>query len=91
LAYYSSFLCSHAAKVITDRVSGQSKGYGFVRYGTIEEAEEARKGMNGHFLDGWVIFVDPAKQREQKTTVRQPERDSSQSGARANKTVGWCG
>lgn len=47
--------------------------------------------MNGHFLDGWVIFVDPAKQREQKGPVRQPETDSSQSGVKANKTVGWCG
>lgn len=66
----------HAAKVITDRASGRSKGFGFVKYGTIEEAEEARKGMNGHFLDGWVIFVDPAKPKEQEATVRQPKSDS---------------
>ncbi|KAJ4764104.1 RNA binding protein [Rhynchospora pubera] len=79
------------AKVITDRVSGRSKGFGFVKYSTIEEAEEARKGMNGHFLDGWVIFVDPAKSRAQKATAKQPETCSSQSGVKANKTVGWCG
>ncbi|KAJ3699418.1 hypothetical protein LUZ61_003123 [Rhynchospora tenuis] len=79
------------AKVITDRASGRSKGFGFVKYGTIEEAEEARKGMNGHFLDGWVIFVDPAKSRAQKPFDKQSEVDSSQSGVKANKTVGWCG
>lgn len=36
-----------AAKVVTDRVSGYSKGYGFVRYATIEEAAAGIKGMDG--------------------------------------------
>ncbi|KAM0887937.1 hypothetical protein ACQ4PT_028659 [Festuca glaucescens] len=77
------------AKVITDRVSGRSKGFGFVRYASLEEAETARQGMNAKFLDGWVIFVDPAKPREQKPA---PQPDSvSHTGFRTNKTVGWCG
>lgn len=54
-------LVNIAAKVIVDRACGRSKGFGFVTYGTIEEAEKAREGMNAKFLDGWVIFVDPAK------------------------------
>ncbi|RVW39664.1 Organelle RRM domain-containing protein 2, mitochondrial [Vitis vinifera] len=45
------------AKVITDRVSGRSKGFGFVTYTTLEEAEKAREGMNAKFLDGWVILL----------------------------------
>ncbi|KAI3474070.1 hypothetical protein Pfo_028858 [Paulownia fortunei] len=44
------------AKVIIDRGSGRSKGFGFVTYDTVEEAEKAREGMNAKFLDGWVIF-----------------------------------
>ncbi|KAF4380529.1 hypothetical protein G4B88_027620 [Cannabis sativa] len=52
------------AKVITDRVSGRSKGFGFITYTSIEEAENAKEGMNAKFLDGWVIFVDPAKPKE---------------------------
>ncbi|KAL0917385.1 hypothetical protein M5K25_012440 [Dendrobium thyrsiflorum] len=51
------------ARVVTDRVSGYSKGFGFVRYGTIEEAAEGIKGMDGKFLDGWVIFAEHAKPR----------------------------
>ncbi|KAH0460139.1 hypothetical protein IEQ34_010802 [Dendrobium chrysotoxum] len=51
------------ARVVTDRVSGYSKGFGFVRYGTIEEAAEGIKGMDGKFLDGWVIFAEYAKPR----------------------------
>ncbi|XP_026443495.1 organelle RRM domain-containing protein 2, mitochondrial-like isoform X2 [Papaver somniferum] len=53
-----------SANVITDRASGRSKGFGFVRYATIEDAERAQQGMNAKYLDGWVIFVDPAKPRE---------------------------
>ncbi|KAF7049495.1 hypothetical protein CFC21_058020 [Triticum aestivum] len=78
------------AKVITDRVSGRSKGFGFVRYASLEEAETARQEMNAKFLDGWVIFVDPAKQREQKPAP-QPDTASSHAGFTINKTVGWCG
>lgn len=36
-----------AAKVVTDHVSGFSKGFGFVKYSTIEEAESGIKGMDG--------------------------------------------
>ncbi|KAL6336305.1 hypothetical protein AAG906_014474 [Vitis piasezkii] len=78
------------AKVITDRVSGRSKGFGFVTYTTLEEAEKAREGMNAKFLDGWVIFVDPAKPREPRPPPQQ-EPESSETGFRTNKTIGWCG
>ncbi|KAI3474450.1 hypothetical protein Pfo_029311 [Paulownia fortunei] len=80
------------AKVIIDRGSGRSKGFGFVTYDTVEEAEKAREGMNAKFLDGWVIFVDPARPREAQP--RQPPRQDMQStetGFTTNKTVGWSG
>ncbi|CAL9069346.1 organelle RRM domain-containing protein 2, mitochondrial-like [Musa acuminata AAA Group] len=51
------------ARVVTDRVSGYSKGFGFVRYATLEEAEAGMKGMDGKFLDGWVIFAEYARPR----------------------------
>ncbi|KAL3639909.1 Organelle RRM domain-containing protein 2, mitochondrial [Castilleja foliolosa] len=51
------------AKVVTDRASGYSKGFGFVTYATIEEAGEAVKGMDGQYLDGWVIFAEYARPR----------------------------
>ncbi|KAK8966819.1 hypothetical protein KSP40_PGU001425 [Platanthera guangdongensis] len=61
------------ARVVTDRISGYSKGFGFVRYATTEEAVEAIKGMDGKFLDGWVIFAEYAKPRP------PPQGQSSQS------------
>lgn len=81
------------AKVIIDRGSGRSKGFGFVTYETIEEADKAREGMNGKFLDGWVIFVDPAKPREPRPPPPPPQQAAhpSESGYRVNKTIGWSG
>ncbi|CAK9150308.1 unnamed protein product [Ilex paraguariensis] len=52
------------ARVVTDRASGYSKGFGFVRYATLEEAAAGIKGMDGTFLDGWVIFAEYARPRQ---------------------------
>ncbi|KAL3837881.1 hypothetical protein ACJIZ3_022472 [Penstemon smallii] len=45
------------AKVIKDRVSGLSKGYGFVKYADVQQANNAIASMNGHKLDGRSIAV----------------------------------
>ncbi|XP_073151048.1 organelle RRM domain-containing protein 2, mitochondrial-like [Henckelia pumila] len=51
------------ARVVTDRVSGYSKGFGFVNYASLEDAAAGIKGMDGEFLDGWVIFAEYARPR----------------------------
>ncbi|MBA0848585.1 hypothetical protein Goshw_004247 [Gossypium schwendimanii] len=79
------------AKVVRDRATGRSKGFGFVTYTSIEEAEKAREEMNAKFLHGWVIFVDPAKPREYRPPPQRLELGPSETGFRTNKTVGWCG
>lgn len=79
-----------SAKVVTDRASGRSKGFGFITYTSIEEAVKAREGMNAKFLDGWVIFVDPAKPRESRPPP-QSQPGPSETGYTSNKTIGWCG
>jgi RNA recognition motif-containing protein len=35
------------ARVVTDRVSGYSKGFGFVKYATLDDAAKGIKGMDG--------------------------------------------
>ncbi|KAI3988145.1 hypothetical protein MKX01_011934 [Papaver californicum] len=54
------------ARVATDRVSGYSRGFGFVRYATLEEAAAGIAGMDGKFLDGWVIFAEYSRPRTQQ-------------------------
>lgn len=50
-----------SATVVTDRDTGQSRGFGFVEMATAEEANEAVKRFNGHQLDGRQLKVELAK------------------------------
>jgi RNA recognition motif-containing protein len=49
-----------SATVITDRYSGQSRGFGFVEMATSEEAQSAISKLNGQRLDGRAITVELA-------------------------------
>ena len=49
------------ARVITDRETGRSRGFGFVTFGQDEEAANAVTGMDGADLDGRPIKVSEAK------------------------------
>jgi cold-inducible RNA-binding protein len=49
-----------SATVITDRYSGQSRGFGFVEMATAEEAQKAVSMLNGQRLDGRTIKVELA-------------------------------
>lgn len=51
------------AKVITDRDTGRSRGFGFVTFGGSEDAANAVEGMNGANLDGRTLNVDIARER----------------------------
>ncbi|KAF5737432.1 glycine-rich RNA-binding protein 4 mitochondrial isoform X1 [Tripterygium wilfordii] len=55
--------CGHVteAKIVMDRVSGKSKGFGFVSFASEDEAQKAITEMDGKALNGRVIFVDIAK------------------------------
>ena len=49
-----------SATVITDRYSGQSRGFGFVEMATDEEAQKAVSMLNGQRLDGRTVKVEVA-------------------------------
>jgi RNA recognition motif-containing protein len=48
------------AKVVTDRFTKRSKGFGFVEMPNNSEADQAIKSLNGKFIDGRNIKVNPA-------------------------------
>ncbi|XP_010558018.1 PREDICTED: glycine-rich RNA-binding protein 4, mitochondrial [Tarenaya hassleriana] len=52
------------AKIIMDRVSDRSKGFGFVTFASDDEAQKAITEMNGKQLNGRVIFVGYAKPKQ---------------------------
>ena len=61
-----------SANVITDRDTGQSKGFGFVEMGSDEEAQAAIAALNGYEHNGRTLNVDEARDR--------PRRPGGRSG-----------
>jgi len=54
------------AHVVTDRETGQSRGFGFVTLATPDQAREAMNAMNGALLDGRPLRVNEAEDRPQR-------------------------
>ena len=55
-----------SAKVITDKFSGRSRGFGFVEMNDEAQANKAIEELNGVELDGKVIAVSVARPREER-------------------------
>ncbi len=56
-----------SAKVISDKFTGQSRGFGFVEMATGEEAQKAITALNGTQMDGRTITVNEARPQEKRT------------------------
>jgi len=54
------------ANVVMDKMSGRSRGFGFVEMATEEEAKKAIEMLNGADIDGRKIFVAEAKPQENR-------------------------
>jgi len=63
---FSAFGSVISAKVIMDRDSGRSKGFGFVEMSTPEEATAAIGGMHGQDVGGRDMVVNEAKPMESR-------------------------
>lgn len=61
---FSAFGSVSSAKVIMDRDSGRSKGFGFVEMSSPAEASAAIAGMHGKDMDGRDLVVNEAKPME---------------------------
>ncbi|MEK7531144.1 MAG: RNA-binding protein [Patescibacteria group bacterium] len=53
-----------SAKVIMDRETGRSRGFGFVEMSTDEEADAVIKGLDGQEIDGRMVRVSVARPPE---------------------------
>ena len=69
------------AKVVTDRTTGHSKGYGFVRFGDINEQTRAMTEMNGMYCSSRPMRIGPATtkktvggQQQYSSKGRHPHR-----------------
>ncbi len=63
---FAGFGTVESVKIITDRDSGYSKGFGFVEMGSDEEAEKAIAGVNGQEFEGRQLKVNEAMDRPRR-------------------------
>ena len=65
-AHFATVGTVASAKVVTDRDSGRSRGFGFVEFDDDKEADAAIEKLNNSELDGRTITVNEARPREDK-------------------------
>jgi RNA recognition motif-containing protein len=63
-----------SAVIITDKMSGRSKGFGFVEMSSEEEAQKAIEMWNGKELDGRTVTVNEARPMEERPQRRDFNR-----------------
>jgi len=56
-----------SARVITDKFTGQSRGFGFVEMGSNDEAQKAIEALNGTEVDGRTLTVNEARPQEKRS------------------------
>ena len=78
---FSAHGAVESARVISDKFTGQSRGFGFVEMGTGGEAQKAIDSLNGTQLDGRTLTVNEAK-----PMVR---RDNGDGGGRDGGRNRW--
>ena len=64
---FAQFGTVNSAKVIMDRESGRSRGFGFVEMASDEEGKDAMLGLNNKEVEGRAMSVSVAKEREERT------------------------
>ncbi|MBI2359049.1 MAG: RNA-binding protein [Deltaproteobacteria bacterium] len=57
-----------SARVISDKFTGRSRGFGFVEMGSDEEAQKAIQALNGTELEGRTLVVNEARPQERTRT-----------------------
>ncbi|CAH0350763.1 RNA-binding protein [Aquabacterium sp. CECT 9606] len=88
---FSQFGAVSSAKVMMDRDTGRSKGFGFVEMGTDPEAQAAINGMNGQSLAGRAIVVNEARPREERPSGFRSPYGGGGSGGGAGGGGGYGG
>jgi RNA recognition motif-containing protein len=73
---FSPFGTVASAKIIFDRDTGNSKGFGFIEMSTDEEAAAAINGTNGHDFEGRQLRVNEA--------IDKPRRERGSGGGYGN-------
>ena len=74
-----------SARVITDRETGRSRGYGFVELGPDDDAAKAIAEFNGLNIEGRALQVNEARPQESRGGGRRPDNGRGFSGGRSGR------
>jgi cold-inducible RNA-binding protein len=80
---FEEFGTVESITVVTDRYTGQSKGFAFVEMSSREEAQQAMTGLNGKEVGGRFLKVDEARAK--------PQRRSGGGGGDKGRRGGYGG
>lgn len=72
---FATYGTVEVARVITDKYTGQSRGFGFVEMGSQAEAQSAIQALNGTQLDGRTLVVNEARPQEKRSDSGQRPRN----------------
>lgn len=82
LKAFKSFGDVTSSNVITDKLTGTPRGFGFVEMPSKESAQAAIAGLNGKELKGRTITVNQARPRQSTYSSRDGRRNSGGGGMR---------
>lgn len=78
---FSEYGAVSSAKIITDRLTGKSKGFGFVEMENDDEGRNAIEQLNQAELEGRVLIVNEARERTEKPAREfRPRNDRNFGG-----------
>jgi RNA recognition motif-containing protein len=63
-AAFGDFGPIHEVKIVIDRETNKSRGFGFITFQSTEAADRAQQEMNGKDLNGRPLRVNPARSKE---------------------------
>lgn len=87
-AFFEEYGEVSSAKIITDKFSGRSKGFGFVEMPDDESAAKAIEELNGAEVDGRTIVVNKAEERKEGGEKRSSFRNNNGGGGYSNNRSG---
>jgi RNA recognition motif-containing protein len=74
-------LVAFVVRIITDRETGQSKGFGFITYNTVEEASSAIQALDGQVVQIFVLSIIGGF-KKQSVTVKNSRNKMSRYSVR---------
>lgn len=73
------------AKIVTDKFTGASRGFGFVEMANADEAQRAIAELNGTDFEGRKIVVNESRPRENTGRDSRPPRRDNRDGGRNHR------